>query len=56
MSGCYLKKTSDLQLPDPYYALEDQIINMSLNTYKKTTRNLGVLLSGTKGVRQERNS
>lgn len=47
--GFYLKKKEDFILPAKIYG-DNSIIKRYLNSYKNTTRNLGVLLSGLKGA------
>ena len=49
-SGPFLKKYSDLEVSEKIYGVHLEKVDKVLNSFKAFTRNLGVILSGDKGI------
>ena len=51
MKGFYLEKTSDIEIKeDKIYGVHDEKVNKVLRSFGSFNRNLGVILSGDKGI------
>lgn len=50
MSGPFLSKYSDIEVNEKIYGVHEAKVNKVLNAYKQFQRNLGVILSGDKGI------
>lgn len=49
-NGCYLMEHSDLEVLEKAYGVQDQKVEKVMNTFEHVPRNLGVILSGDKGI------
>lgn len=49
-SGPFLKKYSDLEVSEKVYGVHSEKVDKVLNSFKAFSRNLGVILSGDKGI------
>ena len=50
MTGFYLESHADLQISEKIYGVHNSKIAKVLNSFKSFNRNLGVILSGQKGI------
>lgn len=49
-SGFYLSKYADIRINEKVYGIHEAKVNKVLNSFEAFTRNLGVILSGDKGI------
>lgn len=50
LTGPFLSKYSDIEVNEKIYGVHEAKVNKVLNAYKQFQRNLGVILSGDKGI------
>ena len=50
MSGPFLSKYSDIEVNEKIYGVHETKVNKVLNAYNQFQRNLGIILSGDKGI------
>lgn len=50
LTGPFLSKYSDIEVNEKVYGVHEAKVNKVLNAYKQFQRNLGVILSGDKGI------
>ena len=50
MTGFYLEKYSDIEIKEKIYGVHETKVDKVLKTFNKFERNLGVILSGDKGI------
>ena len=50
LTGPFLSKYSDIEVNEKVYGVHETKVNKVLNAYKQFQRNLGVILSGDKGI------
>lgn len=50
MSGFYLEKYADIEIKEKVYGVHTEKIDKVLRAFSKTQKNLGVILSGDKGI------